>query len=414
MSKKQDKVVKEAEKPIIIDVGHGNRSTFSMLKISVDRDTINQIHLLESPFGHKRYIRKSKVGALTTLLMDGKHWRSPLILERINRGNEGFRIIDGAHRWYSLKNALDKMPKGSKISFYAGVYEFDNNMLEKDRKKLRCELFTTHNIGTVQSTADFISSRRDDIPMFDRIAGIKKKIPCTIYGAMLNKDGKKEKDPKFGDTLKFKNVVGDYFAGKKGKKYNGGYSGSGEQFIKDCRGEGGIKKPLSEESVKDMEYVWNIITLAYQLKVPYDFSSKDEFPTPLTKTTPMSALTRLILQNKHKFTQEEIISRLQRDTVKEAIKLHSKLGGREASKSCHDDLHYRLNKGYEDESSKRFLPIYTEEEQKEEELRVQEEYKKQEWREKKLDKIVEESIDEVELKKKKTDPTWKKYKGQYK
>lgn len=413
MKKKQNKIVKEAEEPVINDVEIGDNFTFKMVKIWVDKNTINQFHVLNPPFGHSRYIRRGKVSTLASLLLNRMHWRAPLILERINGGSEGFRIIDGAHRWYSLEYSFKKLPLGSKTSIYAGVYEFDEGVSEKEKKRIRSKLFTTHNKGTTQTTADFISSRQDEIPMFNRIAGVTKKIPCTIYGATINDKGEKVRDPKFGDTLQFKNIVGGYFSGKRGKNFSGGYSGSAEQFIKDCKGEGSIKTPLSEEDVNEIEYAWNTIALAYELKPQYDFSSKDKFPTALSKTTPVYVLMRLILQNKHKFTQEQIINRLQRDTVKEAIRLHSKIGGRESSKNCHNDLHYRLNKGYEDDPKQMFIPILTKEEQIKEKTMIQEEYKKQDWKETQGKELVTEDIDELTLSAKK-DPKWSKHKGKFK
>ena len=416
MKMKSEKV-KEAEEPVIheldVEEQYGKPYRYKMVKIWVNKDSINQFYVLSPPFGHARYIRQGKVRALMALVLKQEHYDSSLILERINGGNEGFRIIDGAHRWFAMKGAFDKLLNGRKISFYAGVYEFDEDVPEADKKRIRSELFTKHNVGTTQSTADFISSRQDQIPMFDRIAGRNKKVPCTIYGAIINNKGEKVKDTKWGDTLKFKNVVGGFFSGKKGKIFTGGYSGSGEQFVKDCRGEGGIKKPLSEEDVKDIEYTWNTIASAYNLKPPFDFLEEGAFLTSLSKTTPIYVLMRLILQNKHKFTQEEIISRLQRDTVKEAIRIHSKTGGRQASKDCYHDLHYRLNKGYENEPKKMFLPILTKKEQVEEKTLIQDIYKKQEWKENVGTKIVEENVDELEMAAKE-DPKWSKHKAKFK
>ena len=411
---KEAEELKKTEKPIVrvldVEEQHGEPYTFKMVKIWVNKNSINQFHVLSPPFGHARYIRQGKVSALIALMLKLIHYDSTLILERINGGSGGFRIIDGAHRWFAMKKAVEKLEK---ISFYAGVYSFNDDASEADKKRIRSELFTKHNIGTIQSTADFISSRQDQIPMFDRIAGRKKNIPCNIYGAVINDKGEKVKDPIWGDTLKFKNVVGGYFSGKRGKKFSGGYTGSGEQFIKDCRGEGSIKKPLSEEDVKEMEYTWDTIASAYNLKPPFDFLEKGAFLTSLSKTTPIYVLMRLILQNKRKFTQEQIINRLQRDTVKEAIRIHSKMGGREASKNCHIDLHYRLNKGYEDEPKEMFLPILTKEEQVEEKAVVQDIYKKQEWKESAGTKIVEEDIEELEMRKG-DKSQWKNFKGKYK
>ena len=366
---KNEKIIEEKIKasgePLFVDVTNKgkNKYEYNMKKIRVTLPTVHRISLLNPPFGYARRIRAGQVNKLRQLLEKGDHFESALYLEKKNSGTLGYRVIDGGHRINAIKKFLEKAPKGSSVTFYAGVYDF-NGMSDSERQEARRQIYRKHNIGTKQSTDDFIQSYRDNIPMFDRIAGNNKNIPCTVYG---KKEGK-------NDTLKFKDFVGGYFAGiykaKQKNGFKGGYSGNAQRFVDEC-----MNRPLSIKDVKNIEFVWDTMCKTWDITEPYNFLKKAKQPptveNSVTKTTPFYAVTRVILDNKDKFSQEELISRLQRDTVREAIILLSGYGGRSSCITCHKVLHNALNVGYEDNPKKQFLPILNEEELETEKFEIE-------------------------------------------
>jgi hypothetical protein len=383
------------DNPFLIDVSDTTRKgyTYTMKKIWVNENTIDQIRLLKQPFGHARKIRRGQVNKLKQLLQDGKHFESPLVFEKINGyvGDSGFRCIDGGHRWTSIKEWLTEVPKGSKVSFFASIYQF-NGMNDEEKKHARREIYRKWNVGTKQSTDDFIQSYQDEIPMFERIAEKKKKIPCTVYGTPGNN----------GDTLKFKDFVGGYLASVKKGDFQGGYSGSAQKFVDDCK-----NRPLSETDVKNIEYFWNTLCLAYDITTPYVLKGQaTTVQQYIVRTTPFYAIMRLILQNKDRLSDEEIIQRLQRDTIKETIQTFSKLGGREACKKCHELLTIRINAGYGDDIKKQFKPIMKKEDKEETERKAKEFLRsmgivqEEDTEEQENLEIEEVDLDEEELKEK--------------
>jgi len=414
---RKKKLEKTEGQPIFLDVSNNNKPyIYKIKKICVDFEGIKNIHTMKPPFGHARKVRRGQVNKLYQLLKRGEHFESPLQLEKVNNvGNCNYRNIDGEHRkrgMYKYLEEVEKTNPGSTICFYAGVYEFKEGLTDKEKKKLRREIYRRHNIGTKQSTDDFIASHQDVLPFFDITAGNKRIIPCEIYGKEVLK---------FGHTLKYKDFVGGYFAGtyKKGEVdgFKGGYSGNAEKFVDDC-----IKK-LTNESIEEIAFVWDTICKTWNLTAPYDFKKKKGQPKTIeqciSKTTPFYAVMRLILDNKNKFTQEELISRLQRDTIKETIKSLSEFGGRSSCKNCHKILHHHINEGYENHPKKQFIPVLTKTEINKEKKDVDnftsisgiDIIKKS----KKQNITIEElDVEEEQLKGKENKKNWSKFKGKYK
>lgn len=412
MSKQKERKKKKADnkkKTISIDIPDPNKHyKYQMIKKTLTPDCINQLRELNPPFGHHRKIRKGQVNKLYQMLLNGQHFETPLVLELIGCGDSGYRIIDGLHRYSAIKKLFEdeNISKDSKIAFYAAVYSF-NDESEDDKKRMRQELFVKWNSGTIQSTHDYIASYQSEIPMFKKIAGPNKKVPCTIYGD--------KNDPKFGDTLKFKDFVGGYLAGIKPGEFLGGYSGNAREFVEECLN----RKNYLNQDVYSIEHAWDIITKAYELQIPYNFHTK-----PLTikqnvaRTTPFYALMRIILQNIEEFSDQEIITRLQRDRVRETINDLAKFGEREMCKHCYKQLILHINTGYENELKKQFFPRSSPEiieQQLLDEKDFLKNYPKNTNQQKNILKVDEPiNISEEKISTKDKSNKWKKFKGQYK
>jgi len=414
----KSKTDKDAGEGLFIDINDSTLKGYSykMLKVTVTKGTLKKFQLLRPPYGHARYIRSGKSTQIGGVLLRGLHWESPLVVERTEHNI--FRILDGGHRREGMEKFFEKKPK-AKLSFYCAVYDF-NGLPEDERRKKRMEIFTLWNKGTKQSTDDFIATHQDSIPTYQRIAGIKKEIPCNIYGAKINEYGKKVKDGKFGDTMKFKDFVGGYFASqgpcKTLRNFQGGYSGSAEKFVSDCQDT----SKLSDKDVDRMNFFWEVVCDAFNLGPPYNFTKPKGARTieyAISKTTPFYALMRLILTNDKKFDKDELVQRLKRPMVAEAIIRHSKVGGREACKVCYKDLWLAVNDGYKHHSDL-FLPILSETERKSVEEEIVEfkqsrvEYADNVDNEPVIEDVQEDEVDEEDLSDDK--PKWSAFRGKYK
>jgi hypothetical protein len=365
---------RDKRKPIHIgvnDLGR-RRYEYSMKIMTVNSKKIERFNELKPPFGHKRYVRPSQKNKIKQLLTtkdsDGQyepqHFETPLVFEKINGGGKSaYRVIDGNHRLSAMKSALKELPDDSTISFFAAVYDF-NGMDEHDKRKARRDIFKKWNIGIKQSTHDFIEACQDEIPMFTKIAGWdeetsipspERMIPCTVYGDIDFKGTNMK-----SDTMKFKDFVGGYFAGIRGKDkedgFEGGYSGNAEQFVNDCANN------FKEEDVEKISKTWNIICSVWGMKSPYDFKQKkdtDYMPQYITHTSPFYSIMRIILQNEQ-MTSEELITRLKNTSgINSIIRYWAKFGGREGCKKCHEMLIATLNNGYQ--KDKQFNPIFKQE-----------------------------------------------------
>jgi len=369
--------------PLQLDVSvqTGKNYSFSVKKLKVTKRTIHKLILMEQPYGHKRYIRQGQVNKLKQLIKEGYHFETPLVLEQLHEGKEKkYLIIDGGHRREAMRKILAKEPKGAYITFYASIYDFNGKV---DKKEARRDIFTRWNSGTKQSTNDFIAIHQDVIPMFDRIAGSKREIPCSIYASNSVNKGAKEGDT----TLKFKDFVGGYFTGIYKGKFQGGYSGNASKFVNDC-----VERPLNPYDVKNMVFAWNVICESFDIKEPYDFSSKNlnAIEPAIAKTTPFYSLMRLIMQNKDRVSKKELIRRLSQEEVKNLLLSFKKKGGRESCKECHMLLHHIVNKP----KGKMLKPILT----KQKRMQQEEIYNNYNFIKNKEDiKIDEENVDEEEL-----------------
>ncbi len=152
----------------------------------------------------KRKIRTGKVKEICSQLLAGKHFETQLA---INRKNNKDDLIDGNHRIMAIEQAIEK-DSNFKIEVWIAYY--DNLNAEEERKK-----FETWNVGTKQSSDDFLKVYWDTIPLRKQI----EKIPTSIYLS----------DKK----IKVKLLLGSQINAKKEKSFEGGYNAGNLRTVKD-------------------------------------------------------------------------------------------------------------------------------------------------------------------------------------
>lgn len=292
--------------------------SYVMKKLVIGRRAIKNFMEIKPPYGHRRKWRKGHSQRITAIMNKGKHFQSPLVLEK---NNITFRVIDGWHRICSIKKWLEKC--NGKIAVYCAIYE----PLTNEERRL---VYRSWNIGIAQSTDDFIESYRDDISIFPKMIA---ELPCNSYGGRDELNG--------GYKIKFKSLVGGYIASRDTGKFKGGYQGGPDKFVSDAQ-------ELTDKDVNQIKAFWDVMKKAYNISDNSNFSDYD-----CLRTSPFYALFRIWYINRKKFNKAEIIARFQKTPVKTQIEEFAPLGGRESCKKARDVLVDALNRNY-DEASKLF------------------------------------------------------------
>jgi len=152
-------------------------------------------------------IRPGQVKALRSLLNSGRHFSSPLVVNKKKDGT--MKTIDGNHRYEALKQMIFAN-KDFSINVWVAVY---SDLTEEEER----EVYREWNVGTKQSATDFLKSHWKSIPLRNRLL---KELPVTIYGDKKN--------------IPIKGFVGNQISAKKGKEnFEGGYSGGIYDVVKD-------------------------------------------------------------------------------------------------------------------------------------------------------------------------------------
>lgn len=245
----------------------------------LDSNNIDEFVLLEN----KRRIRSLQVSKLRKLIQSGEHFDSPIVVSR----NGKLRVIDGSHRMSAIRKAIELDPD-FKIEVVLVTYK------DLDEKQER-EIFNRWNIGTRQSSDDFVKMHAKEI-------GILKKFEKDFpVGVSIYREPEK---------LHFKLLVGSYIAAKKSRF--GGYSGSNEQFVADSKDLDGkdyefLKKYVSEflnsvEGSLDRSNIW-------------------------LKTTPFGAIAYLYYHNRDKVDSNEFWDRFKRKVKSDSQVIQLSLSG---------------------------------------------------------------------------------------
>ena len=224
---------------------------YVMRKVTID---VTQKDLFSADEKQRRMIRKGSVRGIVQALKTGQHFNSPFVINHVN----GVRkLIDGNHRWEAILELLEYDPEFSMDIWFA---EYKDLSHEEER-----DVFSLWNIGTKQSSDDFLKIYWDTIPKGKEILD---RIPASIYNSKTK--------------IKAKNIVGNHIAAKKGKRFAGGYSGNSLKAVRDFKDITSDDISIMSAYMKDMEQIFGA------------FNSTNIF----WKGTPQSAFYRIWYDNR--------------------------------------------------------------------------------------------------------------------
>ncbi len=164
----------------------------------VDSSNIDEFVFLKN----KRKLRQNKVTKLKNLINSGAHFDAPIVISK----NGKKRIIDGQHRICAIRAAI-----GDNKDFEIDILLISYENLDSEAER---EIFNRWNIGTKQTSDDFVQMHESDIPI---ISMIKKNFPVEF--SIYKEAGKAH----------FKLMVGAYIASRDNRR--GGYTGSNQVFV---------------------------------------------------------------------------------------------------------------------------------------------------------------------------------------
>jgi hypothetical protein len=212
MANEQKKLVRAEDDKRLRSVGTtGFNWTYAIA--TIDSATINQFVVL----ANRRDIRQGKVRQLVRLLKDGKHFESAFV---VNIVDEQHRLIDGNHRIEAIRKFIADHP-GRKVRVAMHVYR---DLSPKEE----LEMYTTWNLGTKQTTNDFIKLHWDEVPQFKRLQ-VEKGFPVSIAPTWS------------GKAVEAKLLLNAFFA-KDALPYSGPSMVNGQTFIAKA-------KLISEEDI---------------------------------------------------------------------------------------------------------------------------------------------------------------------
>lgn len=158
---------------------------------------------------NRRDIRNAIVSKLFRLLEQDGHFETPLMTNVVN-GKQ--RLLDGNHRIEAIERYLTKYPQ-RKVEINIFYYE---KLSEEEEK----EIYTKWNLGTKQTTNDFVKQYWNSIPiakMFDNM-----NFPFGVSHIWTAK------------AMEFKTLVGAYLT-KNTPTFQGGFQGSAIKFIEKAK-----------------------------------------------------------------------------------------------------------------------------------------------------------------------------------
>lgn len=171
-------------------------------RVLVDTKNIDLFEIMTN----RRDIRNSVVKKLNGLLLTNNHFETPIMANM--KGNK-MRLLDGNHRIEAIRRYL-KMYPNRKVEVV--VFYYDGLSPEEER-----QMYTKWNLGTKQTTNDFVKQYWDTIRLTKLIAA-DPKFPCKVahtWGAR---------------AIEFKLLVGSYLTIDV-KTFSGNYGGPAMRFI---------------------------------------------------------------------------------------------------------------------------------------------------------------------------------------
>lgn len=256
-------------------------------RLILDKDTIKIFKINPKD---RRMIRQGKVREISNSIVSGNHFSSPFV---INDKNGIYKIIDANHRYEAIVFIIKSDPD-FKIEVNLAIYK---NLSEDEERKV----YRTWNIGTTQSSNDFLKAYFSSIPLNNEIT---KRLPVNIYGDATH--------------LTARNFVGCQIDAKKNQEFKGSYSAGRELTVYDFN-----NLTLTDISLLEDFYDFMVKTFgAYHKKTNNQFY----------QTTPLSVFYRIWYDNRH-IPQIRMIQLFQKVFGKDAKSWegYTKSGGRSAS-----------------------------------------------------------------------------------
>lgn len=159
------------------------RIKYKFVLFEVNKKTIEEFQNMEKA----RIIRNEKVRELKSMIINGNHFDSPIIIN--DKGKK--RIIDGQHRICAIRQIITENPE---FIIQVALVVYQN--LDRNQEK---EMFTRWNSGTRQTGEDILQIYTDEIPIYGMLYETGK---ICIY----HEPGK----------IKFRNIIQPYIMAQEG------------------------------------------------------------------------------------------------------------------------------------------------------------------------------------------------------
>jgi len=183
----------------------------------------DEIENLE-PLDCKRQVRSSNVSKLRRLLEAGKHFETPFVCNKVGKK---WRLLDGNHRFEALRQFFDKFP-ARRVQVAVCYYED----LDADEER---NIFTIWNLGTKQTTNDFVKLHWDEIPITKLMK--KPSFPWNVSPYPSP------------NTIEFKLLTAPYLV--KDSQYDYRFHGSAHDFIEAAKLLGKDDLPVLKQFLQE-------------------------------------------------------------------------------------------------------------------------------------------------------------------
>lgn len=270
-------------------------------KMLLDKDNIDRFILLKN----RRDLRTSVINSLVRLLESGKHFDSPFVTIRKKNtfGREYDELLDANHRQAAIKKFFTKYPN-RKIEVWVMYYE---NLNEEQTK----EKYKTWNIGTKQSTNDFVKQYWNDMPIVKKL---ERDFPCKVSHAWGVK------------TIEFKTLIASYLV-RDSEYYVGGFGGSAVSFVDQAKTLTTADHTILKQFMNDYVQVFGDPE-----------KDKDAY-----RQANYYTLFRLWWDNRSR-PKQDLIGMFQKVKGSKTMEEYAKTGGtREACMLCHQALTNKIN-----------------------------------------------------------------------
>lgn len=262
------------------------------------KDNIEDLETLDN----RRMLRNSNVNKLRRLLEKGQHFETPFVC---NKAKNKFRLLDGNHRHEAIKRFLENYP-GRRVEVAICYYEG----LDEEEEKL---IYTLWNLGTKQTTNDFVKQYWDEIPIATLLNS--PSFPWNV-GPYPTPNG-----------LEFKQIVGPYLIRNSTEVV---YRSSASDFIEKSKQLGNADFGVLKEFAKEYTEVFG----------------KPEKINVMYKPLNFASMMKIWLKNRELVTPEKMRKRMARARgCERAMFWSTQSNNANNSEQCHKDLLVVTNKG---------------------------------------------------------------------